>query len=511
MKLLTVIDLKPDISEKTNTISKISKYIVLLCLLSIAVVLHSSYSIPGKKPSPEKPVIVMDLPGYPLVFELNIGDSIIIDRTYKSKHITRTIQLHDFRLFKEYNSWFPDSLGKSDYYKAEVDVIVSGKIFTMKMQSYQMPVDVNGLRIYVEAVRKVNEIPNLDPVAKMKKDVRFSVALEGEPWGIPSDLEFPVNDYRWRSASYNNTWGALVPFNLLYYHRGEDYGAIPDKLDVSAWVDGEIILSPLSGGNNGSNSIMIRDKNGLIFDYSHCNTEFIDPGIQKGKTVKKGQYIARTGMTWDGRKSQHTDPHLHTGMGYNGYQISLFPYAIEAYLRKYEDKVLAVAGGYRFTKTGETVELDGSRSICNVGEKIVWYQWKLHDGQIVNQSDVIIQYTAPGFYSEELIVKTANGLIDKDFLHVRVYDQNSTRKVAYGWAYYYPVRSIKPGQEILFWNRLINTITDVKIDFDDGSPVQTINKELKHSYSKSGNYSVELTSQGINNEPVTLKLEVIVE
>jgi hypothetical protein len=497
--------------KNQRTSGKIIKITIPCVLLLTIAVLYSSFSMPGNIQIREDPAIIMNIPGYPFVFELNKGDSIFIDRIYGNKHIKKSVKLTDFRLFSEYNSWFPDSLGKSDFYKAEVDVMVSGRTYTLKMQPYQMPFTANGLRIYVEAVKKVDEIPNLDQVDKMAKDVRFSIVLEGEPWGVPTALEFPVSEYRWRSASYNNTWGALVPFNLLYYHRGEDYGAIPDKLDVNAWVDGEIILSPLSGSNNGSNSIMIRAENGLIFDYSHCNTEFIDPLVLKGNTFKRGQHIARTGMTWDGRKSQHSDPHLHTGLGYNGYQLSLFPYAVEAYLRKYDDKVLAIAGGYRFAKAGETVELDGTRSVCRNGEKIVSYQWTLHDGQTVNQPTVKLKYNSPGYYSEELTVTTASGSVDKDFLQVRVYDQNSDRKIGYGWAYYSPVRNIKPGQDILFRNRLINTLTDVKINYGDGTAVQTISNEIKHSFNKRGNYTVELSSQGINNEPVSVKMEVIVD
>jgi hypothetical protein len=483
----------------------------LLVIISLTVAHLTACNVPEKSSDSDDSKIIMNIPGYPLVFELNMGDSILIERSYQNKHIAKIITLKDFRLFKEHNSWVNDSLGKSDFYKAEVDIIVSGKFFTLKMQPYQMPLIVDGLRIYVEAVRKTDEIPNLDPVDKLKKDVRLSVVMDGEPWGVPSDLEFPVNEYRWRSASYNNTWGALVPFNLLYYHRGEDYGAIPDKMDVTAWVDGEIILSPLSGSQNGSNSIMIRDKNGFIFDYSHCNSEFIDSCIMEGKTVKKGQYIAKTGMTWDGRKSQYSDPHLHTGMGYNGYQISLFPYSIEAYFRKYDDKVLAVAGGYRFAKTGDTVGLDATRSFCRDGEEIVSWQWKLHDGQIVNQPITNIQYSLPGYYSEELIVKTASGAVDKDFLQVRIYGPDSDRKIAYGWAYHYPVRNNKTGHEILFWNRLINSGKDVKIDFGDGTTIQTIMEEIRHSYKKSGNYTAELISQGVNNEPVSVKMEVIID
>ncbi len=405
----------------------------------------------------EQSGIVMNIPGYPLVFELNKGDSILIDRTFQNKQITRTVILKEFRLFTENNNWISESLGKSNYYKAEVDIMVSGKMFTLMLRPYQMPVTVEGLRIYVEAVKKMDEIPNLGSIKKMNKEVRFSVCLENEPWGNPSELEFPVSNYRWRSASYNNTWSSLVPFNLLYYHRGEDLGAIPDMLHVSAWADGQVIRSPLPTGNVGSNSIGIKDKNGFEFYFSHCNTESIDTGILVGRYVKKGQYIAKTGMTWNGQKSQHNDPHLHTEMNINGYQISPYPYLIEAYFRKYDDKVLAVAGGYRFANVGDSIELDASRSICRDNGKIVSYQWKLHNGGIIDKPVIKIKYESAGYYSEELVVKTENGDVDKDFLQVRVNELNAMTDVTHGWAYYYPTRNIKPDHKILFWNRFVNT------------------------------------------------------
>lgn len=457
-----------------------------------------------------QPEIVMNIPGYPLVFELNKGESILIDRTFKNKRTTRTLVLKEVRLFTEPNNWFPDSLGKCNYYKAEVDILVSGKLFTLMLRPYQMPVTVEGLRIYVEAVRKMDEIRNLDPVEKMKKEVRLSVCLENEPWGNPAELEFPVNDYRWRSASYNNTWSALVPFNALYYHHGEDFGAIPDKLDVCSWADGKVIRSPLPKGNIGSNSIEIENKNGLSFYYAHCNIESIDTAILAGRFVKKGQLIAKTGMTWNGQKSQHNDPHLHTDMNFNGYQISAFPYLIEAYFRKYDYKVLAVAGGYRFANAGDSIELDATRSIRRDKEKIVSYQWKLHNGKVIDKPVIKVKYESAGYYSEELLVKTKSGTVDKDFLQVRVNDSKSSKEIAHGWAYYSPVRNIKPEQNILFWNRLINTKAEVSIDFGDGTAIQPMKNEISHSYSKSGSYTVELSSKGANNEPVSVKLEVIV-
>lgn len=457
------------------------------------------------------PSIVMNMPGYPLVFELNKEDSIIIDRTFQNTRIARTIILKGYRLFMENNNWIAEVRGKSNYYKAEVDIMVSGKMFTIMLRPYQMPVSVEGLRIYIEAIKKMDEIPNMGSVDKMNKEVRFSVCLESEPWGNPSEVEFPINNYRWRSAAYNNTWSSLVPFNQLYYHRGEDLGAIPDKLDVGAWMDGQVTRSPLPTGNIGSNSIAIKNKNGLEFYFSHCNTESIDTGILVGRQVKKGQHIAKTGMTWNGQKSQNNDPHLHTEIDYNGYQISTYPYFVEAYFRKYDDKVLAVAGGYRFANVGDSIELDATRSVCRDNEKIVSYQWKLHNGEIINKPIIKVKYESAGYYSEELIVTTENGNVDKDFLQVRVNELTATTDVAHGWAYSFPVRNNKPGHKILFWSRLINTKSNVLINFGDGTPIQTITTGIYHSYTKSGNYTVELTSKGANNEPVSVKLEVTVD
>jgi hypothetical protein len=478
--------------------------VTLYVIISITGVMFVSCSSHEQSVPPKQTGIIMNIPGYPLVFDLNNGDSILIDRTYGNNRVSRTLLLKGVRLFSENNNWFPDSVGKWNYYKAEVDIIVSGKASVLTFQPYQMPVSFNGLRIYVEGIKKMGYNKSL------QKDVRFSVCLGNEPWGIPSELEFPVNDYRFRSCSYNNTWSSLVPFNSFkYYHMGEDLGAIPDKLDVCSWINGEIINSPVPKGDN-SNKILIRNQNGIGFDYYHCNLESIDTGLIIGKTVEKGQVIAKTGMTWDGGKNQHMDPHVHMGINFNGCELSLYPYFVEAYLRKYDDKVIAVAGGYRFAYAGDSIVLDASRSFCRENEKIESYLWKLHDGRIINKKITKVKYDKPGYYSEELIVKTANGDIDKDFLQVRVTGSNSLKDYAWGWIYYSPVRNNKPGQNILFWNRIINTKTDVHIDFGDGTPVQIMKDQISHSFSKSGNYTIVISSTGKGKEPVSAKLEVVI-
>jgi PKD repeat protein len=73
------------------------------------------------------------------------------------------------------------------------------------------------------------------------------------------------------------------------------------------------------------------------------------------------------------------------------------------------------------------------------------------------------------------------------------------------------VRSISPGTEVLFWNRLVGTNASVTIDFGDGTLRGIIDRELKHTYKSRGNYTVTLSSFDKADNPVTLKLEVKVE
>src|SRR5690606_27752600 len=109
----------------------------------------------------------------------------------------------------------------------------------------------------------------------VQKAVRLSVCGENETWG-QSSFVFPIKDYRWRSSVYNNTWSALVPYNKHYYHRGEDYGAIPDKLDVIAPFSGRIATTPLPDGDEASNAIFIQNSQGIICRISHMNIETIN-------------------------------------------------------------------------------------------------------------------------------------------------------------------------------------------------------------------------------------------
>jgi len=471
-----------------------------------AVFLFYCFSVMGQ---PQKEVILIDEPGFPFMFELNPNENLVVTRSYQGKTIKKKIKLIAIHTFSEPNYWFPDTMDQIDYYQFLVDLEVDDKPISLYHRPYQMPVIFEGLRIYIENIKQFNESAEYGKSSEMVKEVRISVCMENEPWG-PEYIDFPINNYVWRSAVYNNTWSSLVPFNKLYYHRGEDYGAIPDRLEVVSPVDGIIRSTPIPDGVNGSNMVSIVASNGLRWDLAHMNIESIRPEYPVGTKVGAGTVLGKTGMTWGGKKSQEMDPHLHVGLSMDTISLASFPYLLEAYMRKYPDPVIAIAGGYRFATVGQPVELDASRSFSRDGQPIK-YRWRLSNGEISDLKKATIKYEQPGIFTEELQIESIEGKKDRDFLYVKVYDPAEKHDFAFGWAYYYPFRGIQPGDEVLFWNRLANTMDEVKINFGDNPEWYTIRKEATHRYNKPGKYVVTLKSIGQGNEPVTLKMEVTVE
>jgi murein DD-endopeptidase MepM/ murein hydrolase activator NlpD len=454
--------------------------------------------------------IIMDIPGYPQVFELNVGQRHTVRLVYRGKILSRSIKLISIKSYFEPYPLFKKGAPKI-YSKAQVVLEVSGKRITLVHRPYQMPVEFNGLRLYVEAIKDWALSADIADLEDLKGQVRLSACAAGEPWG-PRNMIFPIKGYRWKAGVYQNTWSSLVPYNLRYYHRGEDYGAIPDRLDVVSPFDGKVTGSPLPNGDGQSNAVYIQNKSGVVFRVAHMDSENIQDDCKIGNIVKSGEIIGKTGMTWSGRKSQINDSHCHVELQYNGTQLASYPYFMEAYLRTYPDKVIAVAGGYQFTDVGKDVLLDATRSIARKGETIKSYTWKLHNGEIKNSSKVVLRYLYPGLYTEQLTVKTVSGAEDRDFVQIRVFDFTvDKRDIAYGWAAYDPVRDIHPNTKVLFWNRLINTKGPVMIDFGDNSGVTTVNKEIYHVYKKKGRYVVTLSSGSNKGEPVTIKMEVVVE
>lgn len=446
----------------------------------------------------------------PVVFELDVGQAKQIEVTGSSGPVARQVRLLAVREFYWPNYHIPDLDKKRVFRSAEVDVDVSGITATLEARPFEMPQTVNGLRLYVETTRAWATGPQLDPMPEVRSAVRFSCVAEGAPWG-PEDMRFPVATYRWRANTYNNTWLALVPYNSHYYHRGEDFGAIPDRLEVLASLGGVIAHSPLPDGDGESNKLMIRSPCGLEVTYYHMNLESIVSRLTNHAAVRSGDLLGRTGMTWAGRKSQHHDPHLHWGVSVAGKPLASYPFAVEGYMRDYADPLLAVAGGYHYATPGETFELDGSRSVARHGRRIVRHLWRLHDGREVEGPRATLSAGQPGLYSEELRVFADDGSEDRDYAQLRVWNTNAPARFASGWIYHWPVRGAHPGNPILFWNRLSGTTRPAEIDFGDGFAAVKIDQVASHTYSKAGLHTVAVRSLGPDDEPVEVRMRVVIE
>lgn len=449
---------------------------------------------------------------WPVYLDLNIGETrrfSIPDDASKKKH---QIVVQKVEHLLEDNLWYklPEMAGKTTIIGVRLTILLNGQEIQLLQRPYQLPVVHQGLQLYVENTKTWAEQANFQQIKNMKRQVRLAVALEGVVWG-PEDLKFPIANYRWRSGVYNNTWGSVVPYNSLYYHRGEDFGVLPNRLDVRAVLAGNVVASPLPNGDGLSNAILLNHGKDFTSRYAHVNTVHVQPDILPGKPVANGQVMAKTGNTYRKPNAQFKDPHLHINFEYQGNSVSTFPYLVAAYLRDYPDTVLAVAGGYAHLKTGQRLDIDATRSIVRQGHEIATYTWKLSNGKLVNTPTASITYDQPGLYTEELIVKTKSGAEDRDYLQVRVFDSEDNKEIAYGWAYHTPVRGLKAGKPVLIWNRLVQTKGDVTINYGDGTPEEKIVREIRHVYQNPGIYTITLKGNGVLGEPAVIKMKIVVE
>lgn len=403
------------------------------------------------------------------------------------------------------DGWLRDNASRRTLAAAEVEVEVDGERATLRHRPYEMPAVVGGLRLYVEAASE--SAGGIQPIADLAGEVRLSARPADAPWG-PTDLRFPLRGYRWRATPYNNTWGALVPYNLLYYHRGEDYGLIPNRTAVLSTTAGVVTNAP-GPRPVASNQVRVARPDGVAVMHAHMDHEDIDPAVRRHARVEAGQPLGRSGQTWQGRRSQHHDPHLHVGFALGATPLGSYPLLVEAYLRDYDDPALPNAGGYYFAWAGETIALDATASLARPGESIVGYEWHLHDGAVAAGATLERRYAHPGQFIEELRLTTAGGMELRDFAHVRVYDPALPDRPGRAWAYHHPLRDIAPGDEVLFWSRF-SAADAVTIDYGDGSPAEPIDNEARHAYAAPGLYTVTLQGRGATGQPVMQKLCVTV-
>ena len=448
--------------------------------------------------------MVMDIAGWPTVFEINQGETFDLHRNGKTWKIELVDIAHQFQPDDRSNT----NIDRKIYAEANVFLKINGKSKILRMRPYQMPQEMEGLRILIEITKGWAKHGTTETMPYMQKDIRLSAVAEEESWG-PKDFRFPLQNYRWRSSAYNNTWGSLVPAkDTVLYTKGEDFGAVPDQFPIIACTNGTVLKSPLPNGDKASNSLVIKNDAGIQIQYGHMNIETIPKNLESNSVIKAGSELGKSGSTEEGQKSLETDPHLHVEIEYNNTKLNPFPYLVEAYLRDCQDKVLPIAGGYLFAEPGINIELNSCHTIVKPPNKIASYKWILHDGKTRTTQMVPVMFEKPGFYAEELQIKLKDGSEFRDITQVCVYDPEKTDQPGFsGWLNYFPVRNCKTGQQITFWkNDWLNK--EMTIDFDDGTPGQKMEKQIQHAYAKPGIYTV--TMKSADKTPVTIKCVVYV-
>jgi hypothetical protein len=299
-----------------------------------------------------------------------------------------------------------------------------------------------------------------------------------------------------------NTWLGIVPQDVAttYYHKGEDFGAVPDLLPVLAPEAGRVTTA--------QDSVQLRAPDGTLTRLFHMNPPMVV--VAAGQSLAAGQRLGLTGKFGN----SDADPHLHYEFCRDGDEPGTYPFAVDAYLRDYPDAGVAIAGGYQFMWAGETLVLDGGRSRARPGRTITGYRWILHDGTAVDGATAKLTIATPGFYAQELRVFCDDGREERGFTPVRVFAPGSSgQEPVPGFVYQHPVRGIVPGDPVTIWHHpFILASHERTIDFGDGSPVRTVSgsrPSVAHTYAAPGLYTVTVTT--VAGLPQILKSSVLVE
>jgi murein DD-endopeptidase MepM/ murein hydrolase activator NlpD len=443
----------------------------------------------------------------PRICELDIGETCTVSIAGGKQ---KTVKLAGYR--EQTEPYFETATGAfvNAVVSAHVDLEIDGERSAFEGGPFRMPVAMNGLSVLLNCTKNWTTGVVTDP---LEKDVRLELKDASAPFYEPDRFVYPVRNYRWRVNNYQHSWLALAVNQARhYYHRGEDLGMIPDLEEVLSMTDGVVRNVPGPNGDGASNAFVVEDPGGLTLLYAHMNAPHIRQDLQPGVKVRRGETLGLTGNTWRG--SPVSDPHLHVeapeglGSGAESWR-NTFPVFVNAYLATFPGSVLPIAGGWRHTWAGSSIELDASLSVSSPGRKIRSYEWTFTDGSTAKGATVKRHYSKIGAYSEQVRVTDDSGASDLDFVEVFVLDEENKKAPPYIWMNYYPIRGIKPGTEVRFLTRFSN-VKNVKIDFGDGTTVaHALN--LQHKYGKPGTYIVTAKGRDSGSGPGIFKVRVVIE
>jgi hypothetical protein len=122
---------------------------------------------------------VLEADGWPRVFEMDVGQSheLVVDAPGGT--IRRTIRLSGIEHFWEPDYWVAENRDRRTVRAAAVRLTVSGEGATLVARPYQMPVEVNGLRFYVETTKVWADFGDGTPTLTLDAGATHAFAAPG--------------------------------------------------------------------------------------------------------------------------------------------------------------------------------------------------------------------------------------------------------------------------------------------------------------------------------------------
>lgn len=420
--------------------------------------------------------------GYnPRPFSLNVGES--ITHTFGGQ-TPFTVKILDYQEFAEQGHW--QEAMRTIIYKALVTVEVNGERGVVGVGPFYMPVIINGLRVGGEITKGYSDsafIPLMD------RDVRLTAKDASLPWYEPGTFVFPIKDFRWGACAFHNAWLGFhdMSRDKNYYHSGVDFGGLhPNHMPLVSMMD-QATISKWGVGIRLTNSSL-----GLSIRYYHMVDQYLRSDLGNDSILKKGELFGYLGNQGNGN-----DAHVHVDAWLGDQVVNIHPLLVQAYFETYNEP-LSFPGHKRHTLVCKPIELDGSNSVAPEGRTIVLYLWQFTDGSTASTPTVDRTYNAAGTYSEELTITDSTGAKATNSVMVFVYPTTGATDAPYAETFnHWPIRNIKPGQEVTINFHGRNITSNCTLDFGDGTIQNVPNGDtLEHTWQKPGEYSLTFKGDG---------------
>lgn len=401
--------------------------------------------------------------------------------------------------------------------EARVLVEVNGAEAWITSANYHLPRDLGGVQIDCPITRGYYADSGEDSWG-LEKAARLRLWPANTPWIDPATFVHPIRQRWFASATqFSNEptyvdGGDKPDRRRIYYHNDLDFGGCEGLTEVVAATDGLVVsvaektlpgysLTPVRPRYD---VVYVLDARGWYYRYSHLHT--IDPAVQAGSRVSRGQPLGLLGK--EGASGGWS--HLHFGIksrqpsGKWGTEEA-YAFAWESYLREQKPAVIAVARPHHFIRAGETVSLDGSKSWTDSGAPQS-HDWTFTDGTTASGPKIRRTYHRPGAYSEILKVTDAAGQTSYDFAIVQVIGDDQENLPPTIHPSFWPTTGLTTDTEVTFKVRTFRSSGGETWDFGDGMPPVTVKSDgnakalakdgyaaTRHRFAKPGDHIVTVT------------------